>query len=431
MFDYDDSINLAFDAKIAGKKLVTAKHELLTKTGEFLFLAHSERELALRMQMVEEDLEKVAYRKLSNVSDSKAKLARAIFDEWQLRHASCSMCKTAAGEWSSMGRANGEGMVCNGGGNSGVLGVYSCGAKNPPGGLGHNTGLCIKCEDKLGMKVPPHDYTGQTFNDSTTASKELHPDWNPDSPHAVPKEPSKWIKGDPKWNPNEHNPDPTLKPTPHPDWNPDSPHAVPKEPSKWIKGNPDWNPDPNRKSTPNWPEPLTPHRIQGPDKNKELHPYNPDPNSTKEPKWIDAYKKADNNQVTPGSMGSNAVNGFCHGCGSFLGDMAMGALLASKKTATEYYDPREIKYTPAGFPISPNVVDRKCGRCLAPISKNFPLMQDRPYNELCIDCYRDLTKKNDRNASKKTAHDHSVFCNSCQSDPSQIGCTSCKDSLSR
>ena len=242
MFDYDDSINLAFDAKIAGKKLVTAKHELLTKTGEFLFLAHSERELALRMQMVEEDLEKVAYRKLSNVSDSKAKLARAIFDEWQLRHANCSQCKTAAGEWSSMGRWNGENTVCSGGGKDGVFNVHSCGAKNPPGGLGNNTGLCLKCEDKLGMKTPAHDYKGQIFNDGTTASKT-----------------------------------------------------------------------------------------------------------------------ADNNQVTPGSMGSNAVNGFCHGCGSFLGDMAMGALLASKKTA----------------------------------------------------------------------HDHSVFCNSCQSDPSQIGCTSCKDSLSR
>ena len=96
MFDYDDSINLAFDAKVAGKKLVTAKHEILTRTGDFLFLAHSDRELALRMQMVEEDIEKVAHRKLSNVSDSKAKLVRAIFDEWTLRHASCEMCKTAA-----------------------------------------------------------------------------------------------------------------------------------------------------------------------------------------------------------------------------------------------------------------------------------------------------------------------------------------------
>jgi hypothetical protein len=44
------------------------------------------------MQMVEADIEKVAHRKLANVSDSKAKLVRAIFDEWQIRHANCSFC---------------------------------------------------------------------------------------------------------------------------------------------------------------------------------------------------------------------------------------------------------------------------------------------------------------------------------------------------
>jgi hypothetical protein len=96
MFDYDDSVNMAFDAKIAGKNLVTAKHELLTKTGDFLFMAHSDRELAFRMQMVEEDIERTAHRRLANVSDSKAKLVRAVFDEWQLRHASCQFCKLAA-----------------------------------------------------------------------------------------------------------------------------------------------------------------------------------------------------------------------------------------------------------------------------------------------------------------------------------------------
>ena len=95
MFDYDDSINLSFDAKIAGKSLVAAKHEVLTKTGDFLFLAHSERELAQRMQMVEEDIEKTAYRKLANLSDSKAKLVRVLHEEWQLRHANCEMCKVA------------------------------------------------------------------------------------------------------------------------------------------------------------------------------------------------------------------------------------------------------------------------------------------------------------------------------------------------
>jgi len=95
MFDYDNSVNLAFDAKIAGKSLVAAKHELLNKTGDFFFLAHSDKELAYRMQMVEADIEKVAHRKLANVSDSKAKLVRAVFDEWELRHASCQMCKQA------------------------------------------------------------------------------------------------------------------------------------------------------------------------------------------------------------------------------------------------------------------------------------------------------------------------------------------------
>jgi hypothetical protein len=222
MFDYDDSVNLAFDAKIAGKKLVTAKHELLTKTGEFLFLAHSERELALRMQMVEEDIEKVAYRKLSNVSDSKAKLARAVFDEWALRHASCTMCKTALD--------SGKAHVVKDALEGGAIGTFIP-------GIGNAAGAAIGAGLGIG-------------------------------------------------------------------------HALKEEEKKKAEA---------------------------------------------------STKFADNNQVTPGSMGSNAVNGFCHGCGSFLGGLAMDAMLASKKTA----------------------------------------------------------------------HDHSVFCSSCQSDPSQIGCTACKESLSR
>ena len=95
MFDYDDSINAAFNAKTAGKNLVTAKHEVLGKTGEFLFLAHTDREFALRCQMVEREIESAAVRKMANVSDSKAKLVRALHEEWKLRHANCKMCKTA------------------------------------------------------------------------------------------------------------------------------------------------------------------------------------------------------------------------------------------------------------------------------------------------------------------------------------------------
>ena len=45
VFDFDDSINTVYNAKTAGKNLVTAKHEVLTKAGDFLFLAHSDREL--------------------------------------------------------------------------------------------------------------------------------------------------------------------------------------------------------------------------------------------------------------------------------------------------------------------------------------------------------------------------------------------------
>ena len=111
MFDYDDTVNLAFDAKIAGKNLVTAKHELLTKTGEFLFLAHTDKELALRMQMVEADIEKVAHRKLANVSDSKAKLVRAIYDEWQIRHARCEFCSSWSNDTNFTKSAGDEGEL--------------------------------------------------------------------------------------------------------------------------------------------------------------------------------------------------------------------------------------------------------------------------------------------------------------------------------
>ena len=219
VFDFDDAINSIYNAKTAGKNLVTAKHEVLTKAGDFLFLAHSDKEFALRCQMMEADIESAAKRKMASVSDSKFKLVRALHEEWKIRHANCETCnlkvadkhnfgdktgscasckgttghkndkgwhcpdgagcksgrgasKTAAGEWSAMGRATGEGMVCNGGG--GPLAVHSCGAVSPRGGLGHNTGLCLNCESKLGIKTPGHDYQGNTFNDheaSKTAEK--------------------------------------------------------------------------------------------------------------------------------------------------------------------------------------------------------------------------------------------------------------------
>jgi len=92
VFDFDDSINTIYNAKTAGKNLVTAKHEVLTKAGEFLFLAHTDKEFALRCQMMEADIESAARRKMASVSDSKFKLVRALHEEWKIRHANCDMC---------------------------------------------------------------------------------------------------------------------------------------------------------------------------------------------------------------------------------------------------------------------------------------------------------------------------------------------------
>jgi hypothetical protein len=92
VFDFDDSINTVYNAKTAGKNLVTAKHEVLTKAGDFLFLAHSDREFALRCQMMEADIESAARRKMATVSDSKFKLVRALHEEWKIRHANCTQC---------------------------------------------------------------------------------------------------------------------------------------------------------------------------------------------------------------------------------------------------------------------------------------------------------------------------------------------------
>ena len=107
MFDFDDSVNIAFNAKQAGKSLVAAKHEVLTKTGDFLFLAHTDREFALRCQMVEADIESSAVRKMAKVSDSKSKLVRALHEEWKLRHANCA-CKLAGKEEHPSGAGNVE-----------------------------------------------------------------------------------------------------------------------------------------------------------------------------------------------------------------------------------------------------------------------------------------------------------------------------------
>ena len=225
MFDYDDSVNLAFDAKIAGKKVVAAKHELLTKTGEFFFMAHSERELAQRMQMVEEDIEKVAYHKLSNVSDSKAKLVRAVLDEWQLRHASCQMCKTTANK--NLPEQKTERQSNPGDPHSKMSTCPSCGTRGPNATGAYGT--CAACD--MGKNPRNPDY----------GRKDPHGNPVPGSDYPFISGPHINPSGDKKddylkWNPMQENPKRKPEET-HPDWNPDKQH-------------PDWNPDPHRKTTP-------------------------------------------------------------------------------------------------------------------------------------------------------------------------------------
>ena len=96
LFDFDNSQDLVFAAKTAGKQIISAKHEALTKLGAFLFLAHTENEFALRCQMFDNDITDIASRRLASVSDSKGKLVRALFAEWTLRH---SFCKCAANNY--------------------------------------------------------------------------------------------------------------------------------------------------------------------------------------------------------------------------------------------------------------------------------------------------------------------------------------------
>jgi len=92
MFDFDDSQEIVFQTKTAGKAIIAAKYDVMKDTGDFLFLAHSDGEFAERCQMIDSDLTRVAYNKLANVSDSKMKLVKALHTEWSLRHAKCQDC---------------------------------------------------------------------------------------------------------------------------------------------------------------------------------------------------------------------------------------------------------------------------------------------------------------------------------------------------
>lgn len=92
IFDFDDSQEMVFQAKTAGKALIAAKYDALQVTGDFLFNSHTDGEFAQRCAMVDDQLSNIAYRKLVSISDSKTKLVKALHTEWSLRHAKCADC---------------------------------------------------------------------------------------------------------------------------------------------------------------------------------------------------------------------------------------------------------------------------------------------------------------------------------------------------
>jgi hypothetical protein len=147
LFDNDDKVNAIFNTKTAGKQLVIAKHDVLGKTGEFLFLAHSDREFALRCQMVEREIENAAHLKMSTVSDGKAKLVRALFEEWQLRHANCAVCKSepkvAGIVVESMAGLNQHALLDSGAKSANNAAASSIGYQDLSRGLGTSNGAIL------------------------------------------------------------------------------------------------------------------------------------------------------------------------------------------------------------------------------------------------------------------------------------------------
>jgi hypothetical protein len=90
--EYSDDNELIYQAKAVAKDIVNAKYEITKKVGSFLFLAHSDEEFYQRATTIDEILESTSSRKLASVSDSKAKLVKALYQEWELKHASCDEC---------------------------------------------------------------------------------------------------------------------------------------------------------------------------------------------------------------------------------------------------------------------------------------------------------------------------------------------------
>ena len=94
--EYSDDNELIYQAKAAAKDIVNAKYEVTKKVGNFLFIAHSEEEFYQRATAIDEILESTSSRRLASVSDSKAKLVKALYQEWDIKHANCTLCPKVA-----------------------------------------------------------------------------------------------------------------------------------------------------------------------------------------------------------------------------------------------------------------------------------------------------------------------------------------------
>jgi len=75
--------DVSFDTKVARKSLFLAQVEVQKTLGSFLMNASTEEELLSRFAYADEVLTDIAYRKMGSVSDSKAKLVRALHTQWK------------------------------------------------------------------------------------------------------------------------------------------------------------------------------------------------------------------------------------------------------------------------------------------------------------------------------------------------------------
>lgn len=103
LFDTPQEQDITFKQRTAAKQLVLAKNQILKQTGNWLQNSQTKEEFIERLAFIDEELNSVTSRKLINLSDGKAKLARALLNEWELTlhnlHKQQKHDKKTAGEY--------------------------------------------------------------------------------------------------------------------------------------------------------------------------------------------------------------------------------------------------------------------------------------------------------------------------------------------